>query len=177
MKKKAIKPKRNIAQELVDDATHQILQSLHIKLPIKNLVIIRDRVISQRKNYWDKESYLGKALKFHYEKANLGQFENINYLHLLMAELIRNFSIATKEEYLIKCEEFRIYPFQDKISSKKNLKQSNMTIENVIDSMRKSFEQNNEEGIKEKKDEIKNAMNQDYPICSFEDLLGKINLN
>jgi hypothetical protein len=94
-----------------------------------------------------------------------------------MAELIRNFSIATKEEYLVKCEEFRIYPFQDKIISNNELNQSNLTVGEVIDVMKKAFEKMEEDIINSKNDEIDNANNQDYPICSFEDLLGKSGLN
>jgi hypothetical protein len=177
MKKKTTKPQKNVGQQMIDDAVSQIGQLLHIELPINKLIPIRDAIISKRIYNWDKKSFIGKALKFHHGKANLNKIENINYLHLMMAELIRNFSIATKEEYLKKCEEFRIYPFQDKNISKKDLKQSNLTIEDVIDIMKKSFEDMREKNIESKNDEINNALNQDYPICSFEDLLGKSKLN
>jgi hypothetical protein len=177
MKKKITSPKTSIGQQMVDDAVSQISQLLHIQLPTTKLIILRDTIISKRIRNWDKKSFIGKALRFHHQLANLGKVGNVNYLHLLMAELIRNFSIATKEEYLVKCEEFRIYPFQDKIISNNELNQSNLTVSEVIDVMKKAFEKMEEDIINSKNDEIDNANNQDYPICSFEDLLGKSGLN
>ena len=169
MKKKT---KKSIGQQLVDDTVSQIHQLLHIQLPTKELIMIRDAVISVRARNWNRKSFIGKALKYHYSLAHLNKVGNINYLHLLMAELIRNFSIATKEEYLKKCSEFRIYPFQDNIMSNKELKQSKMTVDEVIDNMKIAFQEMNEDEINSKIDEVENAINQDYPICSFEDLLG-----
>lgn len=47
---------------------------------------------------------------YHYNKSNIKKGE-ISYEHLLMAELIFNFVIASKDEYLLKCDEFNIKPY------------------------------------------------------------------
>jgi|LakMenE18May11ns_1017448.scaffolds.fasta_scaffold9749441_1 hypothetical protein len=177
MKNKKNNPKKSIGKELVEDTVYKILQLLSIELPIEKLIILRDSILRARVRHWDKKSFLGKALMFHYQHANLSKLENISYHHLLMAELIRNFSIASKEEYLDKCKEFRIYPFQDKVISKKTLQQSNMTLDNLLDIMKKSFDDMNKKHKKDQDREIENALNQPYPICSFDELMGKSRLN
>jgi hypothetical protein len=153
------------------------MQLLHIKLPTRELIRLRDTILSARVRNWDKKSFLAKALMFHYKNANLQGFDNISYHHLLMAELIRNFSIASKEEYLKKCEEFRIYPFQNKAISKMDLNESGYTLDDLLSILKTSFNEMNEQHDNEIYDEVDNAINQDYPICSFEELLGKIRFN
>ena len=50
---------------------------------------------------------------------------------------------------------------------------------NIFRNIYNVAKQNNEikDIINKQNDEINNALNQDYPICSFEDLLGKSKLN
>lgn len=177
MKKKKTKSPKSIGKELVEDVVNNILQLLSVELPIKKLMILRDSILRARVRHWDKKSFLGKALIFHHQHANLSRLENISYHHLLMAELIRNFSIASIEEYLDKCKEFRIYPFQDKAIPKETLEQSNMTLENLLDVMKKSFKDARKEHKINQDSEIENALNQDYPICTFNELMGKSRLN
>lgn len=163
-------------EDPIKEAIIQIGQLLHWKMNASQLKIVRDMVISSSHRNWNRKSYLGKALIFHWQKAESNS-KYIQYHHLFMAELIRNFSIATELEYLEKCKEYRIHPFIDK--EEKALPPDTPAIsgEEWVDIMKRSLDEMGEEIDKERKDEIQNSNNQDYPICSFEELGGEINPN
>jgi hypothetical protein len=52
-----------------------------------------------------------------------------------------------------------------------------MTLDNLLDIMKKSFDDMNKKHKKDQDREIENALNQPYPICSFDELMGKSRLN
>jgi hypothetical protein len=170
--------KSTSSSDLLNSIFEEIVQLLHWKLNFKQLIALRNIIISKSQYGWKKNTYLGKALIYHYNKSNLNRTDNIAYHHLLMAELIRNFSIANKGEYLQKCNEFRVYPFIEKsIKLSQKSSENNLSVNEVISKLKKAFSNMKDEINVENINEIKNAINQEYPICSFDDLMPKSRLN
>jgi hypothetical protein len=174
-KKKSL-PKELSAKKIVDDAMDDILDKLRIKLTDQKLKIIRDRILWQYHLNWKKNSLLAKAFRYHMQKADLNSSE-IQYHHLLMAELIRTFSIADVDEYHKKCLEFRIYPFAIRKIKTIDTSTTKISKEEFVELMKKSFHEMLESIEKDSNDEISSALSQDYPICSFEELYLKSRSN
>jgi hypothetical protein len=91
---------------------NEIRSLLHIKLSTKELIEIRDIVLSKHKNSFGSKKGIKKIYIYHLNKSNINKGK-IAYNHLLISELIYNFVIGTRDEYLKKCEEYKITPFSD----------------------------------------------------------------
>jgi hypothetical protein len=161
---------------ILNSIFEEIIQLLHWKLNFKQLISLRNIIISKSQYGWKKNSFLGKALIYHYNKSNLNKTDNIAYHHLLLAEMIRNFSIATKDEYTSKCEDYRIYPFIEKQEKSKSKDVLNIPFEQYIKNFKKSLAESVTDN-EDLKSELQNSIKQNYPICSFEDLMPRSRLN
>jgi|688.fasta_scaffold189971_1 hypothetical protein len=174
--KKSTGTKKITAKLIVDDALDQICNGLSIKLPDSKLKIVRDQVISQYHRNWKRNSAMAKAFRYHFRAADIDS-SDIQYHHLLMAELIRTFSIANEEEYLLKCQEFRILPYEDRTGKIKESTKGKLSKEEIVDRIQIAFRKMRSVINAQVQDEVENALSQDYPICSFEELAKKSRLN
>jgi hypothetical protein len=167
--------KKSASRIMLDEQIEIIEQALHYAFPERLLIKIRDIVIEKRRRSWKKKSFLGQALMHHHYLSR--DETRMDFKHTLLAELLFNFAIGSKEEYYEMCRKYRIAPFRPNTSKFKTTDRNPMSAKEVIDILKEEHDESKKQIKKKIIREIDNADAQDYPIADFEELMKKTNLN
>ncbi len=108
--------KQNKKTDLIDIIPNRLIKEIGRKASLE----LTPTLLNKYKNLALKycrlrlttESFLYKAYKFHARKVKIDT-DNIGYQHLVIAEVIWNCNILSKQQYLKKCKEFKVDIFID----------------------------------------------------------------